>query len=186
MGAFATATEVAEFSGINVPSDLARLQAHLEYASALIRQHMGMTLHAVTNDVVTLEPTTRGTLVLPEWPVTAVSQVLVEGVPLAGTDYTFTRSGLLHRWHTFPTLLKPWDDGATVTYSHGFAESDREFTVIKTICMDAALRAFTLNEGSSATALGPTVMESAGFAPTVFLTEGERWTLSNLESVGVG
>jgi hypothetical protein len=178
-GPFATATEFCEFTGLNVPTDLARIQAHLEYASAVIRRFTGQTLSAVTADVVTLEGVDWPTLILPQRPVTAIASVVENSITLAATDYTFTRSGLLKR-------DADWTDGATVTYSHGYAETDDEFKALRAICIEAASRAYTLNERSASEAMGATLMESAGYSPEVFLTTGEKWLLSDFGKVVTG
>jgi hypothetical protein len=180
-GPFATATEFCEFTGLNVPTDLARIQAHLEYASAVIRRFTGQTLSAVTADVVTLEGIDRPTLILPQRPVTAITSVVEDSITLAATDYTFTRSGLLKR-----ESEADWTDGATVTYDHGYAETDDEFAALRAICIEAASRAYTLNERSASEAMGATLMESAGYSPEVFLTIGEKWLLSDFGKVVTG
>jgi hypothetical protein len=180
---FATATELCEWIGLAVPSDLARLQSILGSASAVIRRYCDQRLSEVANDQVTLPPVSGSTLILPERPVTAVTSVLVNSAPV--TDYWFTSTGLLHRG----SMVVPgsaWVYGATVTYSHGYAEFTDGFMAIKTICMEAASRAYTLNERSASEAMGSTLMESAGYSPEVFLTEGEKRQLADLGKVGIG
>ncbi len=171
MGPFASATELCEFTGIPVPIDPARLQSLLGSASELIRGATGQVLSEVANDVVTYIVTDIYALFLPELPVTAISQILVDTV--AFTAYTWTAEGELIR-----TDNALWDGTIQVTYSHGFAETSWEFGIIRTITIQAAARAFTLNERSASEAMGSTLMESAGYAPEVFLTEGERRELS--------
>ena len=84
------------------------------------------------------------------------------------------------------TTGEAWVYGATVTYTHGYAEMSDEFGVIRTICIEAASRAYTLNERSASEAMGSTLMESAGYSPEVFLTEGEKRALADLGKVGIG
>lgn len=176
---FATAQDFAQFMGVPLPDDLARMQSHLELSSAVIRRFCGQTLSTVALDVVVLEPIERDTLVLPERPVTAVSGVVVLSVP--NTNFRFTRAGLvIEKSGLF------WSDGATVTYDHGYAEETEEYKAIKAICLESASRAFTLNERSASEALGDTVMESAGFSPEVFLTPGEKMLLADFGKVAVG
>jgi len=183
-GPFATATEFCEFIGLPVPNDLARIQAHLGLASAVIRRYCDQVLSVVTNDVVTLPPVRGSTLILPERPVTAVSSVLVNGSSV--TDFWFTAAGILHRGTVTGTIGESWVYGATITYTHGYAETTDEFHAIKTVCMEAASRAYTLNERSASEAMGSTLMESAGYSPEVFLTQGEKRDLADLGKVGIG
>ena len=179
---FATATELCEWIGLAVPSDLARLQSILGSASAVIRSHCDQRLSEVTDDVVVLRASERTTLILPERPVTSILTVVANGVTLSPTTgYNFT----LHSG-TIAAEGTPWTYGATVTYSHGYAETTDGFEAIKTICMEAASRAYTLNERSASEAMGSTLMESAGYAPEIFLTQGEKWKLADFGKVGVG
>ena len=177
MGPFATATEFCEYTGIPVPTDLARLQAILDLASAVIRAFCDQQLSYVANDQVTLQPIDRDTLILPERPVLGVSGVVAGGA--AQTSYTWTRSGLL-------TRSANWVAGATVVYTHGYLETDPGFVAIRSVCMDAASRAFTLNERSASEAMASTLMESAGYSPEVFLTQGEMYRLADFGKVLVG
>jgi hypothetical protein len=177
-GPFATATEFCEFTGIAVPADLARIQAHLDAASAMIRGFCAQVLSVVVDDQVTLQAIERDVLILPERPVTAIGSVLVQAVPV--TTYTFTRGGVLR------TSGVNWSYGATVTYTHGYAESDPQFATLRNICIESAARAYTLNERSASEAMGSTLMESAGYAPEVFLTTGEKMALADFGKVGVG
>ena len=69
-----------------------------------------------------------------------------------------------------------------MTYSHGYAETDPEFGVFRSICIESASRAFTLNERSASEAMGSTLMESAGYSPEVFLTQGEKEMLRSIQT----
>ena len=183
---FATAAEFSQFLGLPEPTDLSRMQQHLEMASANIRRYTGQTLSTVAGDVVVLPALQRTSLVLPERPVTAIASVVANGVTLSSsTDYWFTRAGVLHSG-TMTVEGTFWSYGATVTYSHGYAEGSDEYEAIKSVCLEAAARAFTLNERSASEAMGSTLMESAGYAPEVFLTVGEKMLLADLGKVLVG
>ena len=186
---FASAQDFSQYIGVPLPTDLARMQMLLDLASATIRRYCGQTLSPVDNDVVTLEPIERDTLVLPERPVTAVSSVLINTVPsVVTTNYRFTRAGLIHE---LSGLF--WSFGATVTYNHGYAESTDDYKAIKGVCLSAASRAYTMNRAASdftglgsATFMGNTLAETAGYAPEVFLTQGEKMQLADLGKVLVG
>jgi hypothetical protein len=181
-GPFATATELAEFTGISLPTDLSRMQAFLASASALIRRYTGQTLSQVVNDVVVIQPSnslTTGqfyplpgaaygeTIFLPQRPVTAISSVVSNSVTI--TAYGFTSAGLLYR-----TDGLPWTYATTVTYTHGYAETTDEYAAIRDVCIEAASRAYTMNFQGDTRFLGDTTAEAAGFAPAIFLTEGEK------------
>jgi hypothetical protein len=170
VGSFATAEEFCEFTGFPVPSDLARLQALLQMASATMRAYCDQTLSIVVDDEITLYPTASTFLSLPERPVTAVSEVLVGGV--ATTDFYIVPRGI--RSGTVASPGSAWTSGATVTYSHGYAETETEFSVFRAICIEAAAIAFSMNERS---AQGGFLTEAVGYAPQVFLTEAHKQTL---------
>lgn len=177
----ASAQDFAQFIGVSLPTDLARMQQLLGSASAAIRRYAGQTLSPVTGDIYTVQPQISATsgqafplpaaygevIFLPQRPVTAVSSVVTGGANF--TSYSFTSAGLVYR-----TDGNAWTKPTTVTYDHGYAESSDEYATIKTICMEVAARAYTLNERSASEFLGSTLAESAGYAPEVFLTPGEK------------
>ena len=173
IGPFATATEFCEFTGMTIPADLARLQSQLLMASSVMRSYCQQTLSFVEGDQVTVYPTASTFLSLPQRPVTAVSEVLVDGV--AETGYYVISRGI--RSGSVASPGSAWTRGATVTSSHGFAETDPEFSVLRTICIESAARAYAPNASGSPEVLGQIALESGGYAPTVFLTENEKTTL---------
>lgn len=182
---FATAEELAQLIGNNVPSDLARMQMFIELASAEIRGYTEQELSEVAGDVVVFEPTWSQTLYLPERLVTAVTLVTVQAVPT--TDYRLLDERKIVRGSD-PTVLTSldWSKGATVTYTHGYAETTEAYKKIKKICLEAASNAYTLNQGGASEALGSTVMESAGYAPAIFLTPSQKMDLDWFKPVAVG
>jgi hypothetical protein len=182
---FATAGELSQLIGNTEPTDLARMQLFLDLASAEIRRYTGQTLSTVAGDVIILPALERTTLVLPERPVTAITTVVAGSVTVPSTDYWFTRAGLLHSG-TIAVEGTFWSLGATVTYDHGYAETTDEYKAIKAVCLESASRAYTLNERSASEAIGATLMESAGYAPEVFLTLGEKMSLADFGKVLVG
>jgi hypothetical protein len=184
-GPFATATEFCEWLGLAVPDDLARIQSLLGAASTEIRGFTNQTLSEVVGDVVTLEPIERDTLLLPERPVTAITALTVSGVAYA--DYRFTREGFLIQGATASTTEGTnWSYGATVTYNHGYAETTDTFGLLRSICIESALRAYAPNASGSPEVLNSIALESAGYAPVVFLTQSEKWKLMSLGPVLVG
>lgn len=176
MGPFATATEFCSFTGMSMPSDLARLQGLLDDASAEIRGFTGQTLSQATETVSFLAQT-GSLIVLEERPVTAIASVVIATVTQDPSTYIWTTGG--HLWHADATA---WP-AVSVTYTHGYLETEPEFARLRTICIQIASRAYTLNERSASEAMGSTLMESAGYSPEIFLTEGEKERLSDYRSM---
>jgi hypothetical protein len=167
---FATAAEFSEFTGLPVPDDLARWQSHLLMASSVIRAYCHQVLSLVTADVYTAYPTVSSFLSLPERPVTAVSQVLVNGI--ATTAYYIAPGGRGIRSGTVPSPGASWISGATVTYSHGYGETSDEFSVFREVCIAAVARAIQApSDGPPLLGISP---EATGWATQIFLTEGEK------------
>src|SRR6266508_427193 len=137
MGPFATAAEFCEWTGLPVPSDLARVQALLDSASAMIRGATGQTLSIVAGDTAILGPTGTFWLFLPQAPVTAITSITVDAVVLSPTKYVFTELGQVTR-----TDSQVWSDDATIVYDHGYAETTEEFKRIRTVCIEAVKRAY--------------------------------------------
>jgi hypothetical protein len=179
---FAAATELCEWTGMPVPDDLARIQALLDSASAAIRRFTGQTLSEVTSDIVTLEPVNGDTLILPQRPVTAITALTVLGI--AYTNYRFKSNGLIHNGAT-PTTSEGafWSNGATVTYSHGYAETSDEFKDIKAICLEMADRALRSPEAPSS--FEPSE-ETIGWRTRLFLDEQQKSRLLNLGGIPIG
>lgn len=172
-GPFATATEVCEWSNMAVPNDLSRLQSLASSASSVIRAYCSQTLSIVTGDVITVYPTISSFLSLPERPVTAVTQVLVNGV--ATTSYYIVPRGL--RSGTLAAPGAAWTQGATVTYTHGYAETSEAFKAIQAVCIEMVKRAYTADESGQALSQGGFPVETAGFPTTLFLTQANKLTL---------
>jgi hypothetical protein len=174
-GPFATAAEFSESTGLPVPDDLARWQSHLLMASSAIRAYCHQVLSLVADEVYTAYPTMSSFLSLPERPVTAVSEVLVDGT--AETDYYVIPRGL--RSGTVAAPGAAWTRGAVVTYSHGFAETDQEFSVFREVCIAAAARAIQgPTEGPEYGGIAP---ETIGWATQIYLTDGEKAMLDRFK-----
>lgn len=156
-----------------VPNDLSRLQSLASSASAVIRAYCDQTLSRVVDDVITVYPTASSFLSLPERPVTAVTQVLVGGV--ATTNYYIVPRGL--RSGTVASSGSAWTSGATVTYTHGWAETSDAFQAIKAVCIEMVKRAYTADESGQALSQGGFPVETAGFPTTLFLTQDNKLTL---------
>ena len=175
MDAFATASELAMLTGTPDQEDLSREQFLLDLASSTIRAWCDQVLSVVVEDVFTAYPTASTFLSLPERPVTEVSFVVVNG--LAKTDYYISPARTGIRSGTVSAPGAAWTEGATVTYSHGWAEDTEEYGTIKSICLSAATRAWSMNFANASVAMGNQLMETAGYGPEVFLTPGEKDSL---------
>jgi hypothetical protein len=189
MGPFATAEEYYEWIGQSKPSDLARSQVLLDSASAMIRRFTDQTLSQVVNDVIIVQPEFDETtgrrnppprawgdiIYLPEAPVTAVS-IVVDAV--AFTAFGFTTEGTVYRTDT-----KAWTKPATITYTHGYAETSTEFNEIRTICMEMVDRA--LRSPEAPLSFEPSE-ETIGWRTRLFLDEQQRISLPWPGAVSVG
>jgi hypothetical protein len=189
---FVSAGEFCDWTGLPVPTDLTRIQSILAAASSVIRGYTGQVLSQVTGDVIVVRseydsvtgwrnPPPRalgGVIYLPERPVTACT-ITVSAVSF--TAFEFTAEGVVQR-----TDGLPWDQDATITYTHGYTENSEEMRQLKSICIDAAARAYTLNERGAGEAYGMELMESRGWAPAVFLLPNESMRLSAFGAIPVG
>lgn len=138
MAAFCTIDDLEAFLQIVIADGNVSATAAIAAASAAIQNHCRQTISQVAADVLTLTvPENRRTILLPEQPVTAVASVVEDGTTLTvGTDYQWTRSGVLTR------LGRCWASGwqdVVVTYTHGHGTIPDD---LKDICVRAAARAY--------------------------------------------
>lgn len=103
-----------------VGGDDPKLLAALSSASRRFRGAVRHPVSLVVGDTIVLDGSGAMSLLLPAAPVTEVSSVTVDGQALtAGTDYTWSVDGYLHRMGgIWPSALR----SVTVVYSHGYAE----------------------------------------------------------------
>jgi hypothetical protein len=176
---FATATEFEEITGVEVGTDLSRIQSILDLSSAMIRRYLDQDVSQVIGEQEVFQETDREWLLLTQRPVTAITELTVEGS--AFTDYRFERWG-----QVFTTTGADWTYGATVTYTHGYTETEPEFLAVKAVCIDVASRAYLMNRQGESESFGPAAMQSVGWAPSLFLTQDNMHRLMDLGKVGVG
>jgi len=114
--------------------------------SAAIRRYTRQTVDLVTNDVAVLQGTWSRELVLPQWPVVSVSNVLINSGQVAAGTWFLTGNNKLYRGY-LPIFNGPDDWGGDlflsswlgpistvqVTYTHGFAviPDDLKLTTVK-------------------------------------------------------
>lgn len=84
----------------------------LRLASGTVRRYTRQTISLVAGDTITRIPQPANTLILPQRPVVAVASVVVDGDP--ATDWVLHGDALVRDGG--------WPAGATITYTHGYAE----------------------------------------------------------------
>jgi hypothetical protein len=92
------------------------VQRLLELASARVRQYTRQFLSAVAADTVTLEGRWDSEIYLPEFPVTAISSIVLDGNTVDPSEYRFTSNGIVTRhgrWWGSPrsTVVAIYDHG---------------------------------------------------------------------------
>lgn len=108
--------ELADWLGLE-PDDPKVIRL-LRAATRRFRDAVGHPVTQVVDDVVTLDGNGRESILLPVWPTTAVSEVLLDGEELTeGVDYQWSNTGALRRLcgHHWPNRLRC----LRVTYTHG-------------------------------------------------------------------
>lgn len=92
--------------------------AALDQATAVVENYLGQPVELVEDDEVILDGSGTKVLLLPAFPVTEVTSVIVDEETLTeGTDYEWSATGELRRKGTWPAALR----SVEVTYSHGYA-----------------------------------------------------------------
>lgn len=92
--------------------DLAAAELALRRASGKVRRYTRQTISLVVDDVIVRIPEYGTDLELPQRPVVSVASVEIGGEPV--TDWTLVGDRLVRACG--------WPDGATITYTHGYAE----------------------------------------------------------------
>lgn len=194
MAAFATAEELASL--LQRDLDTATAELVLDLASAAIRADVDQQIDQVEDDTVTIDPPAARALLLPELPVTAVTAVKIGAVELvADTDYSWTPAGIIRRTGTAVTVndltVDGWRWGTApksieVTYSHGYPAGHRHLDTCRSVCLQAAARAYLNPEQviSKSATIGGIVKSrtwgSSSAAGRIELTEFERRQLDRL------
>lgn len=117
--AYAEPQDLATWLGEDFDADeTTRAQMLLDLATGEVDDVLEQNLEQVTDDQVVLDGTGTDTLVLPSWPVTAISALDEDGTSLTqGDDYVWSRSGVVTRkrdvWPSLPRSVE-------VTFTHGY------------------------------------------------------------------
>jgi hypothetical protein len=126
-----------------VGADDPKLLAALNAASRRFRGAVRHPVSLVAGETVVLDGNGTSSLLLPAAPVTAVSEVEVDGEVLVdGTDYSWSADGYLRR---LSCLV--WPDSLrciTITYSHGYAEIPED---IQEVVIDQARALYAILPG---------------------------------------
>lgn len=186
MAQFAEVSELSDHLGMGVDLESARAVLLLQEASSAIQNELRQTVEAVADDVVIVQGNWSELLELPEWPVTEVTEVVMNGGTVDAASYTLLPDGYL-RWGTtdqwaawsYPTFdrwdswgpIFPWGGPYSlieVTYSYGY---DVIPDGIKRLCLTVAGRAYR-EQLAGASVDYPTPLGAE-------LTEAEKATLQH-------
>lgn len=143
MAQFATASELADRLAVEFSSeDSTRADGLLETASGLIQDAARQVIEKVTGDVLVRRGTFSDRFRLPERPVLAVTEILVDGEEIPGDTWYLEGSTLVR-------VADTWGNPQVevqVTYDHGL-EDDEIPAAIKAVCLEVVVRVW-VNPGS--------------------------------------
>lgn len=151
------------------PADDPKLLAALKAAA---RRFLGAVRHPVIlveDDEVTLDGNGRESILLPVWPTTAVTSVVLDGETLVeGTDYEWSDAGILRRLgcRVWPNKFRC----LVVTYSHGWAEIPED---ISEAVIDQARTMYTIRNGVQSMTTGA---QSVTFGAQAAIGVTDQWT----------
>lgn len=128
MVAFATRADVEALRQRAFPAGTeAQVDRLIELCSGIVLAEAGQPIGLVSGDVVTIAGSWGPDIWLPQWPVTEVTNVTVNGVAVASSDWELAPNGALHR------ISGSWggpDARVAVVYSHGFTETPEPIKMI--------------------------------------------------------
>lgn len=145
--ALATLSDVEAALG-RPASDAALVAQLLAEASAALRAQLGMPVSLVSGEVAELDSDGAEVLVLPRWPVAAVSSVIASGQTVDPTTFEWSRSGVLRRLGGWPCGYR----SVVVTYDHGYATVPA--SVVASVAQAVARRYDALTSGGVAPGVG--------------------------------
>ena len=149
-------------------------------AKVIIKTFCHQTLDETLADSVVVEGNGRDVMVLREFPVTDVADVVIEDETFDGTsadNVRVTTAGLLYRMDG-----GTWTAGVqniTVTYDHGYPDADEAWDAIKVVQLSVAGRLFEQG-GVSGENIGGYSVTYDSTGPD--LTEGEECVLAAYRS----
>ncbi|KMS71768.1 mobile element protein [Streptomyces leeuwenhoekii] len=154
---------------LGVPADDPKLRQALAAASSRFRGAVRHPVTAVTGDVVTVDGTGRESVPLPAAPVTAVSEVRLDGALLAeAADFSWSSDGYLRRLggQVWPDRLRC----IQVTYSHGYEVVPED---IAEVVIDQARALYTVLPGVQTRQVGG---QSVTFGVQAAIGVTAQWT----------
>ena len=177
--AFATPADLGLLLDQTIGASDPRALLLLDLASTAIRAALTLTIDEVSDDTITLDGNEQQTIILPEYPVTAITSVTLDGTLLVeDEDYAWTSNGILRRLgvnRTWGTLAR----SIAVVYTHGYATSLIP-AAVRNVCLQAAARAWSNPEGYGQETIGRYSVtysggsaRSGGTPATVILTDEE-------------
>jgi hypothetical protein len=177
--AFATPTDLEDRLRVELSAEeQIRAEKLLDAATVTIKAIAKQTIDAVTGDTVTLDGNGQTILALPQFPVTAVTSVTVDGTLLTvATDYRLdAEQGLLYRAYngTWGFPAKTWGvkpASIVVVYNHGYATVPAD---LKGVCVEMAARAWSTPSGAERESIGSYSVSYAKGATAVALLDHER------------
>lgn len=145
----ATEADLAAALQIGVDElDSTAAQLALECATSIVQAVVGQRLVLVLDDPFEVAAPSSSVLLLPESPVTAVSSVLLDGVPLAlGTasgTYRLTSGGL---WRDLGWASCSGPTMVSGVYSHGRPVGHQELQLARSAALSLAKGAYTNPDG---------------------------------------
>lgn len=160
MASFATPTDLGVLLDTTIAADDPRALLLLDLASAAIRATVGLTVDEVADETITIEGNGRNSIQLPEYPVTAIASISLDGTLLVeDDDYSWTSAGVLHRLPIGG--LRTWTGTIEIEYTHGYATGDIP-AVLRLVCLQAAARAWINPEGYGSETIGRYSVTYAG------------------------
>lgn len=171
MAAYASIDELADWIGQSIDSEVRALLL-LETATDEVKAVIG---HDITQnqETATLDGTGSEALVLPKHPVTAVSQVDVDGTTLAASAYKFIEAGVVYRTSGVWAVGRQNID---VTYTHGYSPIPGD---VKAIVLETASRAWRSGAGLTQESVGSYSVTYARESAGVQLLPQERAALAS-------
>ena len=137
---FCEITDVEALLQLTITGDAtkeASCAAAIIEATEVIRLYTNQIITQVEDDVLTIDFNYGRKIILPQIPVTEVSEVVEDGTTLtAGEDYALGQHGILHQ------LNRNWKKGIqiiVITYTHGYSQVPQD---IKDICKRIASRIY--------------------------------------------
>jgi len=124
---------IAELIGTTVPPE--RAQLILTMATSAVINAAEVPIIQVVDDQAVVDGNGSDRLLLPNWPVTAVTDVTVDGTVLDPDQWRWSRYGELRRtggrWPLLPRAV-------TVTYTHGYPPEEIPAELVSVVLQVAA------------------------------------------------